>query len=91
MTKGNLDFLPDDEAYKFVDDTSMLEILNLLSIGLASYNAKMQVPSDIPPESGYIHPFNTKTQENLNTLSNWTDEHEMKLNPSKTKFMIINF
>ena len=32
LTKGNLDFLADDEGFKFVDDTSMLELLNLLSI-----------------------------------------------------------
>ena len=91
LTKGNLDFLEDDEAFKFIDDTSMLEILNLLSIGVCSYNSRLQIPSDIPPEFGYIPPKNTQTQDNLNTISEWTDCHQMKLNPIKTKYMIINF
>ena len=61
-TKGNLDFLPEDESFKFVDDASFLEILNLLSIGLASYNAKNQVPSDVPPEMAFLPPENCQTQ-----------------------------
>ena len=62
LTKGNLDFFENYEAFKFIDDTIMLEILSLLSIGLFSYNAKMQVPSYIPPETAYIPPQNTKTK-----------------------------
>ena len=30
-------------------------------------------------------------QKHLNTMSEWTDSREMKLNPLKTKYMIINF
>ena len=51
----------------------------------------MHVPSDILPETGYITPENINTQNNLNTISEWTDCHQMKLNPNKTKYMIINF
>ena len=40
LTKGNLDFIPEDEAFKFIDDTSFLEIFNLLQIGLSSFNPK---------------------------------------------------
>ena len=91
LTKGNLDFLQDEEGYKFVDDTSLLEVLNLLSIGLSSFNAKLEVPSDIPPEMKYIPPENTKTQDYIEKICEWTDLHQMKLNPTKTKFMVINF
>ena len=90
-TKGNLDFLPEDEAFKFVDDASFLEILNLISIGLASFNAKFQVPSDVPPEVAFLPPQNFETQSHLNRISHWTDANEMLLNAQKSKYMIINY
>ena len=91
ITKGNLDFLANDDAYKFVDDSSFLEVLNLLSIGMSSFNSRFQVPSDIPPEIGFRPPQNILTQNHLNTINQWTDNHLMKLNKTKTKYMIINF
>ena len=90
-TKGNLDFLPEDESFKFVDDASFLEILSLLSIGLASYNAKNQVPSDVPPEMAFLPPENCQTQTHLDRISKWTDENEMLLNSQKSKYMVINY
>ena len=32
------DFLSQDERYKFIDDLSILEIINLISIGLSDYD-----------------------------------------------------
>ena len=37
-----------DLGLKFVYDLSCLEIINLLSIGLASHNSRLQVASDLP-------------------------------------------
>ena len=91
ITKGNLDFIPEDEAFKFIDDTSFLEVLNLLQIGLSSLNTKMQVPSDISPEDYYLPPQNFETPNHLDRISNWTSEHQMLLNAKKSKYMIINF
>ena len=56
LTRGNLDFLANEEAFKFVDDASFLQILNLLSVGLSSINAKMKVPSDLPPNIAFLPP-----------------------------------
>ena len=36
ITNNNLDFVHEDQRFKFLDDALALEILNLLSIGLAS-------------------------------------------------------
>ena len=91
QTKGNLDFLPDDEGYKFVDDTSFLEVLNLLMAGLATLNPKNQVPSDVPPNMAFLPSENFKTQNYLDKMAEWTEENQMKLNPIKSKYMIINF
>ena len=85
QSNGNTDFLNDDEKYKFIDDLSILEILNLISIGLSSYNFHNHVASDIGVEHSYLDPNNIKSQEYLNKVSDWTDQNEMKLNCKKTK------
>ena len=47
QSNNNVDFLDQDEKYKFIDDLSMLEIINLISIGLSSYNCHSHVPSKV--------------------------------------------
>ena len=91
QTTGNLDFTDDDCAFKFVDDASIIEIINLLAIGLASFNVKMAVPSDIAVGESFIPKENLTTQNSLQTISEWTEKQQMKLNSDKTKYMIINF
>ena len=92
QTNNNTDFIPSEDKFKFIDDLSVLEILNLLSIGLSSFNCKLQVPSDINVNHNqYLSPQNLKSQEILEKISNWTDEHQMKLNPAKSKYMVVNF
>ena len=74
-----------------MDDAAFLEILNLISKGLASYNAKNQVPSDIPPNFAFLPFENFETQNHLGKISKWTENNEMLLNSKKCKYMIINF
>ena len=38
QNNDEVEYLPNDEKFKFIDDLSILEIINLLSIGLASYD-----------------------------------------------------
>ena len=35
------------DRYKFVDDLSLLEVINLLTVGLSTYNFKNHVASDV--------------------------------------------
>ena len=91
QTAHNLAFLPEDEAWKFADDSSFVEVVNLAAVGLASFNAKHQVPSDIATDQFFLPPENIKTQEHLNRITDWADSRGMKLNHLKTKYMIINF
>ena len=56
QNNDNVEFLPDDEKFKFIDDLSILEIINLLSIGLASYDYHSHVPSDITTDNIYLEP-----------------------------------
>ena len=70
---------------------SIIKIINLLSIGLASYNCNKHVPSDIGTDKLYIDAENLKSQDYLEKISNWTDERQMKLNTEKTNYMVFNF
>ena len=66
-------------------------MINLISIGMASYNFRAHVASDIPTNGYYIPSVNTKTQQYLQNISRWTKENKMELNTSKSKVMIFNF
>ena len=66
QTNGNLDFLNDDEGFKFIDDASFLEFFNLVSVGLTTYNNLQQIPSDISINSFYLPTENTFSQGCLN-------------------------
>ena len=91
QSNGNTDFLTDEEKFKFIDDLSFLEIVNLVNIGISNYNFKAHVAADIGVENKYLPPENILSQKYLNNIEKWTEEMEMKLNVEKSKYMIINF
>ena len=43
-----------NKKYKFIDDLSILDIINLLMIGISSYNHRSHVASDIGEENKFI-------------------------------------
>ena len=55
----------EEEKFKFIDDLSMLEIINLVSVGIASYNFKAHVASDIAVDNYYLSIEKTKTTNNI--------------------------
>ena len=55
------------------------------------YNFKSQVPNDIKVGNMYVASENIKSQEYLNQIEQWTKDKKMKLNCSKSKYMIFNF
>ena len=80
-----------EDRFKFIDDLTILEIVNLLTIGLTSYNIKEHVPSDIPDHGQFIPPQNLQSQDWLNKIDKWTINQKMKINEKKTKTMIFNY
>ena len=90
-TNDNCDFVPVDDRYKWVDDLSLMEIINLLSIGLTAFNFYNQVASDIGVDDQYLSNENLNMQLYLDKLVQWSNDHQMKINPQKTKLMVINF
>ena len=70
---------------------SILEIVNLLTVGITSYNIKQQIPSDIPTHNQFIPAEQLQSQGWLNTIDEWTENQKMMINSKKTKTMIFNF
>ena len=91
QTNHNSDCVPADDRFKWVDDLTVLEKINLLSIGISSYNFKHHVASDIPINGHYIQNEHLKTQAYLEKINQWTVSQKMEINQTKTKAMFINF
>ena len=91
QSNDNTSFIPEDDKYKWVDDLSVLEIINLITVGISSYNFKQHVASDIGVGQLYIPPENIKSQEYLDNIEAWTQKNKMKLNENKTKVMMFNY
>ena len=80
-----------EDRFKFVDDLSILEIVNLLTVGITSFNLKTSVPSDVPTHNQFIPASNLKSQQWLDDIDRWTVNQQMQINEKKTKTMIFNF
>ena len=91
QSNDNTENIEASMKYKWLDDLTILEVVNLLTIGISSYNINQHVPSDIPANNGYIEPTNLKTQQNINNISEWTRLRKMKLNHKKSSVMVFNF
>ena len=91
QSNNNTDNICPSKKFKFIDDLTILEIVNPLSIGLSSHNFHLHVASDIPTSGFYIDPANMKTKEYLEKISDWTEENKIRLNIKKSKAMVFNF
>ena len=47
QSNNSADCVGQDERFKFVDDLTVLEIVNLITVGLSSFNLKHQVLNDM--------------------------------------------
>ena len=91
QTNNNADNVPEEHRWKCVDDLTTMEIVNLLTVGLSSYNFMQHVPSDISTHGQYVDASKLQTQNYINEINNWSDKQKMILNEKKTKSMIVNF
>ena len=79
------------DRFKFVDDLSILEIVNLLTVGITSFNIRQEVANDIPTHNQFIPSHNLQSQVWLDEIDRWTENQQMMINEKKTKTMIFNF
>ena len=91
QTNDNPENAPEKDIYKFVDDKSLVEVIDLMKIGIASHNFRERVPSNVPISNIIIPNENLKTQKYVTEIDNWTEQKKMKLNSKKTKNQIFNF
>ena len=91
QTNDSANCVPQEDRFKFVDDLTVLEVINLLSIGIASHNMKQQVPNDIPEHGLIIPAGHLKSQKYIEDISQWTPKQEMIISEAKTKSMIVYF
>ena len=80
-----------EDRFKFVDDLTVLEIVNLLTIGITSMNLKQHIPNDVPVDNQFIPAENLKTQKWLDQINTWTKNQKMLINGNKTKAMLFNY
>ena len=73
------------DRFKFVDDLSILEIVNLLTVGITSFNIRQEVASDIPTHNQFIPAHNLKSQDWLDEIDRWTENQQMKINEKRQK------
>ena len=90
QSNNNSDCVPLHERYKYFDDLTVLEFVNLLNIGLCSQNVKLSVPSNLPSHNQFVNRDDLKTQGYLDKISKWTDDNLMELNAKKSKIMLVN-
>ena len=91
QTNDNPEGANQRDIFKFVDDKTTLEVINLLNIGIASHNFRDRIPSNVPLSNMKIPGENLKTQAYMNDIEKWTDDKKMKVNEKKTKNLIFNF
>ena len=61
QSNNSADCVETNSRYKFVDDLTALEKINLLLIGMASHNLKHKIPNDIISSNLIIPPQNLKS------------------------------
>ena len=91
QSNNSADNVPEDDRAKFMDDLTILEIILLANVGLASHNTKSNIPTNIAVHNQFIPREHLKTQKYVEDIDNWTELNKMKLNEKKTQNIIFNF
>ena len=68
QSNHNSDCVNPQDRFKFLDDLTVLEIVNLLTVDISSFNIKAQVPSHIPEHNQIIPAQHLKSQEWLDKM-----------------------
>ena len=74
QSNTNANCVKEDFRWKWVDDLTLLEIINLLNIGISSYNTKLHVPNDLDINKHFIPPSNLETNNHLKSIRNWRED-----------------
>ena len=75
QTNHNSDCVPEADSFKGVDDLSILEVINLINIGISSYNVRQQVPNGLPQHGQCVDNLKLKSQIYLNEITKWKEKN----------------
>ena len=89
QSNDNADIVSSDDRFKYIDDLSVLTLICLSGL-LVDYDIHSHVPSDVGTEDKFLPPEGYQVQTILNSISKWTKQNLMKLNPDKCKYMIFS-
>jgi hypothetical protein len=78
-----------EDRFKYIDDLEIAELISLAGI-LVDYDILSHVPSDISVEQKFLPPQATRSQSYLDSIQNWTSDKLMKINSSKTNYMVFS-
>ena len=89
QSNSNADSISEEDIFKYIDDMTILQLVCLSGL-LIDYNFKEHVASDIPVDQKYLPPSSYKTQNQLDSIADWTRENLMQLNEKKCNYMIFS-
>ena len=79
----------EEDKFKYVDDLSVAEALQNRD-NLSEYDFVQHVASDIAIHQKFLAPDTLKTQNTNKSISTWTEDNIMKLNETKSNYLIVS-
>jgi hypothetical protein len=78
-----------DDRFRYIDDLEICDLVSLAGI-LYEYDIWSRVPSDVGIDQKFLHPQDTRVQEHLHFVQNWTTNNLMKINSSKSNYQVFS-
>ena len=88
QSNDNAEVVPVENRFKFIDDLSILQLVCFSGL-LVEYNFFKHVASDVGIDDKYLPASAYQTQDHLDYISNWTQMNLMRLNETKSNYMIF--
>ena len=79
QTNENENHLDAEDRFKYIDDLTIIQIISLAGL-LTNYDFHNHVASDVGIGQEFLPPTSYETQEQLNTISQWTEDNLMRIN-----------
>ena len=83
------DHINEEDKYRYIDNMEILELVRMTGI-LIDYDCQAHVPSDIGTHQQFLPPDKCDMQSRLDQISRWTTSNIMKLNSSKSNYMVFS-
>ena len=77
-----------EDRFRYIDDLEICDLISLAGI-LDQYDVMSHVPSDVAVGQQFLKPQDTQVQGHLDFVQNWTKTNLMKINSSKSNYMVM--